>query len=299
MEDNHINFTVIIPHYNIPDLLMRCLESIPVKAGIQVIVVDDCSSDFNSYKSKYSQLSRQYLEVYSTPRGGSAGRARNIGLEHAKGDWVIFLDADDFFENVEDIFGEAVRRDEDVIFCGYKSVYSNDLSKPAGRDFYYDTIKRYLETGDESELRYKYEALWGKIIKRSFIEKYHIRCDVTKYGNDVNFSAQCGLYAKSIGVIDKVLYVVTQRDGSLASSQFGDYVYRVRSYEEMYERTYVSTRNINLLHKEYPKCKETWMGLSFLKNYPIKSIPYLFSTCIRWPMYLSVGASLIFNRIKR
>lgn len=289
-----IKFSVIIPHYNIPDLLMRCLGSIPTREDIQVIVVDDCSPDFESYKSKYSTLSRPYLELYRTPIGGSAGRARNIGIEKAKGEWLIFLDADDLFvENVENLLNDAVGRNEDVLFFSYKSVYSDDLNKPAGRNFYFETFQRYKETGDESELRYKFEALWGKIIKRSLVDDHHIRFDETRYGNDVNFSAQCGLYANSIKVFDQELFIITQREGSLASSQFKECT---RSYEEMYSRTWVSTRMINLLHKVYPQCKETWMGLSFLKNYPIKSIPYLLSVFLRHPMFIAVFVTILLKR---
>lgn len=50
-------FSIIIPHYNIPDLLMRCLKSIPVSEDIQVIVVDDNSADADTYLDRYPELS--------------------------------------------------------------------------------------------------------------------------------------------------------------------------------------------------------------------------------------------------
>jgi len=56
------NFSIIIPHYNIPDLLMRCLKSIPVCGDIQVIVVDDNSPDAATYLERFPELSRPYLE---------------------------------------------------------------------------------------------------------------------------------------------------------------------------------------------------------------------------------------------
>ena len=54
-------FSIIIPHYNIPDLLMRCLKSIPVK-NIQVILVDEHNPDADTYLERYTKLSRLYLE---------------------------------------------------------------------------------------------------------------------------------------------------------------------------------------------------------------------------------------------
>ena len=69
-------FSVIIPHYDIPDLLMRCLESIPVSKEIQVIVVDDNSPDADTYLERYPELSRPYLEFVRTTKGGGAGYPR-------------------------------------------------------------------------------------------------------------------------------------------------------------------------------------------------------------------------------
>ena len=95
-------FSIRIPHYDIPDLLMRCLKSIPVSKEIQVIVVDDNSPHADTYLERYPELSRPYLEFIRTTKGGGAGYARNVGLDHAKGQWLLFADADDFF--VEDIY---------------------------------------------------------------------------------------------------------------------------------------------------------------------------------------------------
>lgn len=77
-------FCIIIPHKDIPDLLMRCLKSIPVSEDIQVIVVDDNSVGADTYLERYSELSRPYLEFVRTTKGGGAGYARNVGLERAE-----------------------------------------------------------------------------------------------------------------------------------------------------------------------------------------------------------------------
>lgn len=94
------NFTIIVPHYNTPQLLERCIASIPGREDVQIIVVDDCSFDTSELCETFEKLKlRHNFELYRTPQGGSAGRARNIGLDHAKGKWLIFADADDFSMN--------------------------------------------------------------------------------------------------------------------------------------------------------------------------------------------------------
>ena len=110
-------YSIIIPHKGIPDLLMRCLRSIPVSEDIQVIVVDDNSADADTYLDKYPELSRPYLEFIRTKTGGGAGYARNVGLDRAKGKWLLFADADDFFvEDMHDIISSYVDSEADVIY---------------------------------------------------------------------------------------------------------------------------------------------------------------------------------------
>lgn len=217
-----INYTIIIPHYNIPELLLRCLHSIPVREDIQVIVVDDCSPDAARYQKDYPELSRPFLEFYSTPKGGSAGRARNIGLQHAKGKWLLFADSDDFFvENVEDILDKFVDAKEDVVFFNKRTVCSEDITKEACRSSWCEQgIQEYLNTGNETPLRCYHFAPWGKMIKRQLVEDNVIRFDETRYSNDYYFSSCVGIKAKTIAVHDIPIYVVTVRNGSLTDNMY-------------------------------------------------------------------------------
>lgn len=91
-----INYSIIIPHHNIPDLLGRCLRSIPEREDVQVIVVDDNSPGNENYLRDIPELSRKNVEFYITKDGLGAGHARNVGLSHAIGKWLVFSDSDDF-----------------------------------------------------------------------------------------------------------------------------------------------------------------------------------------------------------
>ena len=212
-------FSIIIPHYDIPDLLMRCLKSIPVSEDIQVIVVDDNSPDADTYLERYPELSRPYLEFIRTTKGGGAGYARNVGLDHAKGKWLLFADADDFFvDNMYDIISAHVESNADVIYFQKRAVYSDDINRKSPRSGYIDKIMDiYLKTGDELPIRTRYYAPWAKMIKKCLVEKYDIRFEEIMYANDAFFSIYVGFYAKKIEAIDTVLYVVTAREGSLTS----------------------------------------------------------------------------------
>ena len=131
------SFSIIIPHKGIPDLLMRCLKSIPVSEDIQVIVVDDNSADADTYLERYSELSRPYLEFIRTTKGGGAGYARNVGLEYAKGKWILFADADDFYvEDMYDIICSYADSEADLIYFKNKAVLSENTSIKADRSSY-------------------------------------------------------------------------------------------------------------------------------------------------------------------
>lgn len=215
-----INFSIIIPHYNIPDLLVRCLKSIPIREDIQVIVVDDCSPNAAQYIKDYSELSRPYLEMFSTPKGGSAGRARNIGLQHARGKWLLFADSDDFFvDDFEAILDRYVDSQEDVVFFNKRTVCSEDITKEATRSTWCEAyIREFLKTGDETVIRVNHFAPWGKMIRRELVVNNDIKFDETRYSNDYFFSTCVGVKARKIAVYDLPIYVVTVRDGSLANN---------------------------------------------------------------------------------
>lgn len=281
---NDYKISVIIPHYNIPHLLMRCLKSIPVRKEVQVIVVDDCSPEGTIYKDKYPELSRPYLEFYQTAQGGSAGRARNLGLEHAQGEWVLFVDSDDLLkEGMYELIIQHLESDCDILFFNAESVMSDDLSQKADRDYYTDLFDDYQKDHSELRLRYDFQSLWGKLFKRSFIEKNHIRCDETMYSNDVKFSFMAGHLAGKIKVVNDPLYIVTQRSGSLASSQFNN---KKISLQECKTRLEVMLNIVKYSQENnIPFKGHLHLDLSraLRQNYPIQYGFLLIKLLVKWP----------------
>ena len=209
-------FSIIIPHKGIPDLLMRCLRSIPVSEDTQVIVVDDNSADADTYLDKYPELSRPYLEFIRTTKSGGAGYARNVGLDRAKGKWILFADADDFFvDNMYDIIYLYADSEAEVIYFKKKSVLSNNICIEVDRCAYINKeIDQYLIDGDEWPLRAQFYGPVCKMVKRSLIVNHDIRFDEVMYADDAYCSLQIGYYARTIQVVNRVLYVVTYRPNS-------------------------------------------------------------------------------------
>ena len=87
--------TIIIPHKDTPTLLRRCMASIPNRQDIQTIVVDDHTEDVKAVRDLQDMFPAVTF-IYNDKQVGP-GFSRNIGLEKAEGEWVIFADADDYF----------------------------------------------------------------------------------------------------------------------------------------------------------------------------------------------------------
>lgn len=216
-----INYSIIIPHHNIPNLLRRCLQSIPERNDLQIIVVDDYSDE--KYKEEIQNIELEFKNVVvyfsDTCRGG--GAARNIGLEHAIGKYLLFADADDFFNYcIHDILNEYVNEYCDIVFFNANSL-DTDTYLPKGRIRHLNAMhEQYIKSPQKAILSLKY--LFGepssKLIKRELINKYKIKFEETRIHNDTKFSYMVGFHAKEIKVDHRAIYCLTERSNSVSKN---------------------------------------------------------------------------------
>jgi glycosyltransferase involved in cell wall biosynthesis len=216
-----INYTIIIPHKNIPHLLERCLKSIPVRDDLQIIVVDDDSDNPPRHCDNV-----EFIYAKDKNRRG-AGYARNLGLERAKGKWVTFADADDFYMPCfNEVLDQYKDDNSDIIYFKVTSV-DNDTFAPSNR---HQGINRYLseiQTGINTDRLFELYGPIAKFIKREIIEHNKIHFQEVLYSNDVLFSIKCAWYAKHNKISDKEIYCITSRPGSLIQPSLDSYKIRI------------------------------------------------------------------------
>lgn len=216
---NRISYSVIIPHKNAFLLLERCVQSIPERDDIEVIIVDDNSNEF--YDVELSGFyNRSNVKYFKTKDGLGAGYARNVALQYASGTWLIFADADDFFVNdAWRILDEYKDSSFDIIYFRSTSVDSNTLMPVERSQTYNCLIENWIENDLEKTnlLRLRHDVPWGKMIRKNIVFDHGIRFDQTKYCNDTIFSTQVGLYVKNVKADLRPLYCVTYRQGSLVT----------------------------------------------------------------------------------
>lgn len=206
-------YTIIIPHKDIPQLLQRCLDSIPQREDVQVIVVDDNSNPTIVDFAHFPGLDRSNVKCYFTKEGRGAGYARNIGMTHATGKWLLFADADDFFhERMLDMLDKWKDSTCDIIYFETDSVDCDTL-EPVTSRLYLSPSRMARE---EMENNGEWVVPWSKMIRAELVRKHDILFEEVRWSNDAMFSTLCSYYArKNIDICSDLLYCATDRRNSL------------------------------------------------------------------------------------
>lgn len=264
---NTYTCSIIIPHKGIPDLLMRCLHSIPVRPDIQVIVVDDNSPEADEYLDKYPELSRPYLSFYQTKDGQGAGYARNYGMEKAEGEWLLFADSDDMFvsENLAHLISLAAGSNYQVICWPVLHKHLDNKEGPfilpLSPEF--GTIlpgktKGILEDCAEKDLLFRMWQPWFKMAKRDFLLDHGIVFSEIAICNDLRFSLLVAKWATRIGQYSDYIYEYIQRAESLS------FVKLPRTREDEIHRCYLEMRAIG--KEQYIANLQDYSILSYLSK---------------------------------
>jgi len=220
--DTIINYSIIIPHKNTPKLLQRCLDSIPRRKDVQIIVIDDNSDPEKVNFEEFPGINDYFIEILFTKEGKGAGYARNAGVKKAAGKWLLFADADDFFNHcINDILDEYVNSNADIVYFKHTSIDS-DTYIPAHRATSHNSrIHQWFNSQKKIEplLRYINPAVWSKLYRTELIKNNNIFFDEVSISNDVTFSFLSGFHAASVSADPRALYCTTIRKDSLRHSK--------------------------------------------------------------------------------
>ena len=203
-----IKYSVIIPFRDCTALLRKACESIPDRSDIQVIVVDNAKCPIGDEVIK--TFNHSNIEYYTSSPFKGAGCARNEGMKHAKGEFLIFLDADDYFTPESfNAFDTEFDTDCDIVYFNATSVVlgTNRLSN---RHYSIDNkIKKAIKDNDQDVLRYHFANPVCKMVRKSLVDQYQLQYQEVPASNDLMFSLKSGHYAKKVKAVDKIVYVIT------------------------------------------------------------------------------------------
>lgn len=202
--------TVIVPVYNIEKYLMECLQSIAAQTldGLQVLLIDDGSKDSSGQICRDFAASHPNFEYHYKENGGTAS-ARNVGLSHARGEYIGFVDSDDWIEPemFETMYRCAKKADADIVYCkmaglaDYTAFPEGVYRGQAIRDRIYPALLPHVVSSGTFRT-----VDWGncsRLYRRSMVHGNGIRfCEKSRRCEDFAFSVECAIHADTYAVLD-------------------------------------------------------------------------------------------------
>ena len=218
--------SIIIPVYNVEQYLEQCLDSVvnQTYSKIEAIVINDGSTD--SSLDILKQYSEKYMNIKLIDKKNTGqGDTRNIGIDMASGEYIFFLDSDDYIKNdTIEVLINNITNDIDIIV--YNGVPFNTEDNQILKTRYVDVDNNWTDrvfTGSEFFKEYMdYIQPCMKIYNRDFLIKNNIKYPNYKYGEDIKFWAECCIYAKKMKYVDYPSYF--RRMGTGGVSTKVDYV---------------------------------------------------------------------------
>lgn len=215
--------SIVVPVYNTKKYLEKCLDSLVYQTldDIEIIVVNDGSPD-ESQKiiDRYVQAYPNKVQAYVKENGGLSD-ARNFGISKCNGEYIGFVDSDDYvnLDMYQNMYNKAKEQDFDMVVCDIRYVYENvskEVSSQVDEDINdLDKIKAQMVN--------IYPAAWNKIYKKKLFENGVLFKKGVWY-EDVEFLYRLFPYIKSIGTIKKTFVNYVQRDGAITRT-FDERVY--------------------------------------------------------------------------
>lgn len=201
-----IKVSVIVPVYNVENYLRKCLDSLVSQTlkDIEIIVVNDGSQDnsqviIDEYVKKYPSLLKSFIK-----ENGGLSSARNYGLKFSNGEYISFVDSDDWLDlnALEEMYNKAKEDEADVVICDMVSHYNN-----------YDDYKNCTKFNSVFEVT---PSACNKIFKKDVVN--NIKFLQGLWYEDLNFSFKIFFETSKISVINKGFYHCSCREGSITNN---------------------------------------------------------------------------------
>lgn len=204
--------SIIIPVYNVERYLPRCLDSVLAQtfADFELLLIDDGSPDRSPAICDQYAAKDPRIQVFHKPNGGVSS-ARNLGIDHAQGSFIAFIDADDYIEPnfLEEMLNAMNRYNADLVCCGlwayqkedgnYNSIRGTDEDKVFTRK---EALIELLGPDDSIQT-----SPWNKLYKANIIRKNNLRFpEDLKYCEDKVFILRFIMHCSKVFFTSKILY---------------------------------------------------------------------------------------------
>lgn len=281
---NNIKVSVVVPIYNVEKYLPRCIDSLinQTLQEIEIILVNDGSPD-NS-----QQIIDEYIKKFPTKvigllkANGGLSDARNFGLEYAKGEYISFIDSDDYVDKtfLEKMYNRAQETHSEIVVCGYYGVDEIEGTykwfQKGNADIYNSNL-----SDNPTLIHQNSPYAWNKIYHRSLFEKTKIRYPKGWIWEDIPTTYPLLACANKIAKVDQpLIYYILKREGSITATYsrkmlqlfqslelLNNRFKELDSFEEFYdELLFINMRHIIFRFKEFVKYRDYKMKFEFVKR---------------------------------
>lgn len=256
-------FSVIVPVYNVEKYLGECVDSIlkQTYGDFEIILVDDGSTDNSpAICDEFAEKDSRVKVIHK--KNGGLSDARNAGTKIASGEYIIYIDSDDFITS-DTFMGNIEKKlpsDPDLVFYKYARFYdrkkelvdcSFSYKRAMNAKDYASKIRTLVE--DDSF----YGMAWIKAIKRSLIEDNDIHFEVGLLGEDMEWNYHIVYAAQNVEFVDEAYIAYRQREGSISQSlklkNLTDFLYVLEKWSEKIKRSQKDDEFKNALYGSLAK----------------------------------------------
>lgn len=213
--------SVIIPAYNASKTICTTLDSLvgQTRSDFEVLIIDDGSVD-NTYEVCTLYTSEKKFRVIKQENKGVSA-ARNLGINNAKGDYILFMDADDFISKsaISEIYEHLEKNNSDIAFFNYYIKNKNEeiLVSNSGEIVKDKIIVNIMKGGVRG-------FVWNKVFRKSFIQKNNLFfSENLKYCEDEEFLLDSIWLSNKISYLNSYLYYYIQHENSFTNQKTNDF----------------------------------------------------------------------------
>ena len=282
--------SIIIPVYNVGNIIENCLKSVVNQTyeNIEIILIDDGSTDDTySICEKYKKNNDKIKLIHTENHGASC--ARNLGLELSKGDFITFIDADDYVKNdyIEKLYKLCHNNNSQISIIGVVDCYSEDGEyKNSGKNLR-KTISNTTALCEMLNEKYFFAAVWGKLYSRDLWNNYRFN-EKTKIGEDLEVLYKIFQIANSVSIdtYERLYFYTKYRNDSITKNgNRNDWNAEILICDKIIEEC--SPKNKNVLQyaiKRYIRVNYTCL-VNELKNGKYDNYEKLKSNILKYKRY--------------
>jgi len=238
--------SVIIPAYNVENYIEDCLQCLlaQLRENWEIICIDDGSQD-NTYAilTDYAKRNKN-LRIIRNEKNFGAARSRNVGLEVAEGEYVIFLDGDDLFDSsfLETMYAHAKNYDADIVVCQYAILKYDTMGQKREEPVEYTDWEMLPADAISKKDCFPFLFFmigftpWNKLVKRKVLEENHIYFQNLPNSNDVYYSILATTYSVKICFLkEHLIFYRENRENSLSSGRMEKRNYTIYAFEHVFK----------------------------------------------------------------